>query len=90
MGTITSNFKTDIIFPGRGSLGDRGAVVVTIVSTKEEERDFLGVSYDWNHHYICHLYYHDGWCFDKIRLMLHCIQVQYNHAVNEETYVERG
>ena len=53
-----------------------GVIVVVILSPKEEERKlFSEVSHmTVNHHYLCHPYYHDGWYFDLIHMVLHNFQ----------------
>ena len=59
---------------------DCGVVVVDFISLKEEERQFPpGVSHiTVNHYYLCHPYYHDGWCVDLIQLVLHPLHLQRN------------
>ena len=76
MGNPPFNLKK-ILFPGGGSIEDRGVVVVNIVSPKEERHRPPEVSHmNVNHHYHLHPYYHDFWCFDIIYLMLHHLYLQ--------------
>ena len=77
-----AHFSAWVIFPSiwkhiyyflsRVSLDDRGVVVADIVSPKEGKRTFFEVSHmNVNRSYLFRMYYHCGWCFDIIHIMLH-------------------
>ena len=77
MVTFTFNFKTYIFFPrwrqyGRSRRGCGGDFITIRGGT-----EFFWVSHmTVNNHFLLHIYYHSGWYFDKIQMMLHRLELQ--------------